>query len=71
MKQEIQGTVVVQFVIETDGTVSNIVAISGPVALRDNAVHLIMKSPKWKPAMNGGKNVRSLIKQPIVYLLSR
>jgi periplasmic protein TonB len=71
MKKEIQGTVVVQFVIETDGTVSNIVAISGPMALRDNAVQLIMQSPKWKPAMNKGKNVRSLIKQPIVYRLSR
>jgi periplasmic protein TonB len=71
MKQEIQGTVLVQFIIETDGSVSNIVALFGPMALRDNAVHLIMKSPKWKPAMNEGKNVRSYRKQPIVYRLSR
>ena len=69
-KKGVQGVVVVQFVIETDGAVSNIVAISGPVELRDNAIHLIMKSPKWKPAMNEGKNVRSLKKQPIVYRLS-
>jgi protein TonB len=71
MKKEIQGTVVVQFIVETDGSVSNIVAISGPEALRDNAVHLVMKSPKWKPATNEGENVRSSIKQPIVYRLSR
>jgi len=71
MKKEIQGTVIVQFIVETDGSVSNIVAISGPEALRDNAVHLVMKSPKWKPAMNEGKNVRSSRKQPIMYRLSR
>jgi protein TonB len=69
MKNEIQGTVIVQFIIEKDGSVSNIVAISGPEALRDNAVHLIMKSPKWNPAMNEGENVRSSRKQPIVYRL--
>jgi periplasmic protein TonB len=71
MKKEIQGTIVVQFVVETDGSVSNIMALFGPEALRDNAVHLIMKSPKWIPAMNEGKTVRSYIKQPIIYRLSR
>ena len=70
MKNEIQGVVVVQFVIETDGSVSNITAISGPVELRDDAVHLIMKSPKWMPAMQDGKKVRSYKKQPIVYRLT-
>ena len=70
-RKEVQGTVIVQFIVETDGSVSNIVAISGPEALRDNAVHLVMKSPKWKPAMNEGKNVRSSRKQPIMYRLSR
>jgi periplasmic protein TonB len=71
MKNEIQGVVVVQFVIETDGSVSNIAAIEGPVELRDDAVHLIMKSPKWIPAIQDGQKVRSYKKQPIVYRLTR
>jgi len=70
-RKEVQGTVIVQFVIETDGSVSNVVALSGPEALKENAVRLVMRSPKWTPAMNEGKNVRSAKKQPIVYRLSR
>lgn len=69
VKHKIQGVVVVQFIVEKDGTVSNIEAISGPEELMPAAVELIAKSPRWKPAWQNGKFVRSFKKQPIVYRL--
>jgi periplasmic protein TonB len=71
MRKEIQGTVTVQFVIETDGSVSHVEALYGPEALKDNAARLIMSSPKWTPATRDGKKVRSRKMQPIVYRLTR
>jgi protein TonB len=62
----ISGTVVVQFVVDKDGNVSNVVALSGPEELRDEAVRVIKKSGKWTPALQNGSHVASYKKQPIV-----
>jgi periplasmic protein TonB len=62
----INGTVIVQFVVDREGNVSNVVALSGPMELRDEAVRVIKKSGKWIPAMQNGINVASYKKQPIV-----
>ena len=71
INQNIQGTVVLQFIVCTDGTVCNIEAISGPEELRESAIAALKKTPRWVPAMQDGKNVRSYKKQPIVYSLGR
>jgi protein TonB len=70
MQQNIQGTVVLQFIVCTDGTVCDIEAISGPEELRASAIAALKTTPRWVPAMQDGKNVRSYKKQPIVYKLS-
>lgn len=69
MQQNIQGTVVLQFIVCTDGTVCDIEAISGPTELRASAIAAFKRTPRWIPAMQNGKNVRSFKKQPIVYKL--
>ena len=66
---EIQGTVVVQFVVDKEGNVSNVEAISGPNELRDEAVRVVKKSGKWTPAIQNGRQVKSYKKQPIVFKL--
>lgn len=71
VKQEIQGTVVLQFVVCTDGTVCDIEAISGPEELRESAIAAFKRTPRWIPAMQNGQYVRSYKKQPIVYRLGR
>jgi periplasmic protein TonB len=71
IKREIQGTVVLQFVVCTDGTVCDIEAISGPEELRESAIAAFKRTPRWIPAMQDGKNVRSYKKQPIVYRLAK
>lgn len=66
---EIQGTVVVQFIVDKSGTVSDVEAISGPQVLRDEAVRVIQKSGKWSPAVQNGRQVKSYKKQPIGFKL--
>lgn len=66
---EIQGTVVVQFIVDKEGNVSEVESISGPKELRDEAVRVIKKSGKWTPAVQNGRQVKSYKKQPIVFRL--
>jgi periplasmic protein TonB len=66
---EVQGTVVVQFIVDKAGMVSNVEAISGPSELRDEAVRVIKKSGQWTPAVQNGRQVKSYKKQPIVFRL--
>jgi len=66
---EIQGTVIVQFIVDKAGTVSDVEAISGPNELRAEAVRVIKKSGTWTPAVQNGRQVKSYKKQPITFRL--
>lgn len=66
---EIQGPVVVQFVVDREGNVSQVQAISGPAELRAEAERVIKKSGKWEPAIQNARKVPSYKKQPIVFSL--
>ncbi len=70
VNNEIQGTVIVQFIVDKEGNVSDVKAISGPQGgLREEAVRVIKKSGKWTPAVQNGRKVKSYKKQPIVFKL--
>jgi len=71
VNNEIQGTVVVQFIVDREGNVSDVAAISGPDngGLREEAIRVIKKSGKWTPAVQNGRQVKSYKKQPIVFKL--
>ncbi|HLA52512.1 MAG TPA: TonB family protein [Flavitalea sp.] len=69
VEEGIQGTVVVEFIVDRDGSVSNVEAISGPNELREEAVRVIRKSGKWTPAVQNGRQVKSYKKQPIQFRL--
>ena len=64
---EVQGTVTIQFIVDTDGNVSDVTAISGPQELRAAAIAVIKKSGKWEPAIQNGRKVKSYKKQPITF----
>ncbi len=68
---EIQGTVVVQFIVDKEGNVSDVEVVSGPTGggLRDEAIRVIKKSGKWEPAVQNGRKVKSYKKQPIIFRL--
>ena len=60
-KDKAQGTVVVHFVVEPDGSLSNVMipdSLKVHPILDAAAVRLVKNMPKWKPAMLKGKAVR-------------
>jgi protein TonB len=66
----VQGTVTIQFIVDTEGNVSDVTAISGPEELRPAAVSVIRKSGKWTAAIQNGRKVKSYKKQPITFKLA-
>ncbi|MEZ4936032.1 MAG: energy transducer TonB [Crocinitomicaceae bacterium] len=65
-KNKIQGTVYIQFVIEKDGSVSNIRVIRGvSESLDAEAIRVIQMMPKWEPGRQRGKAVRARFTLPI------
>ncbi len=66
---EVQGTVVVQFIVDKEGKVSDVEAISGPKELQEEAIRVIKKSGTWTPAVQNGRQVKSYKKQPVTFRL--
>ena len=68
----IQGTVLVQFIVDKEGNVSDVEAVSGPTTggLREEAVRVIKKSGKWTPAIQNGRVVKSYKRQPVVFQIA-
>lgn len=64
----ISGRVVVSFVVERDGTVSNIQVLQAPdKSLADEATRVVGNSPKWEPGMQSNKPVRVKYTLPVVF----
>jgi protein TonB len=69
ISKEISGKVVVQFIVDKEGNVSDVVAVSGPEqgGLREEAVRVIKKSGKWTPALQNGRYVKAYRFQPVIF----
>jgi protein TonB len=74
------GTVVVLFIVDREGGVSEVRALGcseagvpnclGPATkLAQVAVAAIKKGPKWKPAVQNGRNVKAYRRQPVTFRL--
>lgn len=69
-KEKIEGFVIVQFVVEKNGKVSNVKAIRSPHPdLAEAAVRTVEKMPKWTPGKVGGRAVRSKLNLPVRFRL--
>lgn len=59
-QQQVSGKVVLQFMVNPDSTITDIVVLQGPQSgLREEAVRLLQQGPKWKPAQESGKAIRA------------
>ena len=68
LENGVQGKVFVQFVVEKDGSVSNIKVVRGVDASLDKeAVRVVSVMPKWKPGKQRGKAVRVAYTLPIAF----
>ena len=66
-EREIQGTVRLSFVVETDGSVSNIVVVNSVGGGCDNEAVRLLQETIWIPAEKNGKYVRSTNMQDITF----
>lgn len=64
-------TVVVSFIVAKDGAISDVVAENDPgYGTKAEAVRVIARGPKWKPAVQNGRNVIYRHKQSITFMVS-
>ncbi len=74
------GTAVILFIVDKEGAVSDVRALPcsesgvpdclGPGSkLAEIAVNAIRKGPKWKPAVQNGRNVKAYRRQPVKFKL--
>ena len=64
------GRVIVQFVVDKDGTITNPTVARGVDAYLDKeAIRVISSMPKWKPGVQNGKKVRVKYTVPVVFRL--
>lgn len=68
-KQKIEGKVMVKFIVKKDGSIEDIKALSGPEELKQAAIDVVKKSPKWVPGMQNGKKVSFFQIQYITFTL--
>ncbi len=67
----IEGTVFITFIIEIDGSITHIKVLRGiGGGCDEEAVRVIQMMPKWIPAYQAGKAVRSQFNMPIKFTLT-
>lgn len=67
----IEGRVMVGFVVEPDGRISNVKVVrSKAAALDEEAIRVVKAMPKWKPGKQRGKAVRVQYQIPITFTLN-
>ncbi len=74
MKENIQGKVIVSFVVEKDGSVSQVTVKKGIVgddgACNNEAIRVVKKLARFSPGMQNGKPVRVYYMLPINFKLA-
>ena len=66
----ISGRVTLSFVVERDGTVTNIQVLQSPDrSLAEEATRVVGNSPKWEPGMQSNKPVRVKYTLPVVFTI--
>lgn len=70
-EQGVQGRVTVEFVVNTDGSIVDVKTLRSPDPnLAKEAERVVKEMPKWIPARQGNKAVRSRFRLPVMFRLS-
>jgi TonB family protein len=70
IRQNLQGIVLLSFIVEPNGTISNIVVEKEFNHLCTNEAIRVLKNTKWKPGIKDGKLIRYKTKYPIIFNLN-
>lgn len=69
-RNRIQGTVIVTFIVNKDGSIASTkVSTSADPVLDAEALRVMKMMPKWKPGMDHNKICRTMIAVPVVFKL--
>lgn len=69
-QNDIQGRVIVKFVVEKDGSIGKAEILKGVDRDLDReALRVVKKMPRWQPGKNNGVAVRSYFNLPVVFRL--
>jgi TonB family protein len=61
-------TVIVQFVVDKEGRVSDIKALTNHgYGMEEEVIRLLKKAPRWEPAIQDGRQVKAYRKQPVTF----
>ena len=72
MRNGVQGRVMVDFIIEKDGSVTDVKVLKGVSDELDaEAVKVVAASPKWKPGRVNGNKVRTSMSIPVEFRLEK
>jgi periplasmic protein TonB len=64
-------TVTVQFIVDKEGKISDVKALSNHGhGMEEEAMRVIKKGPDWIPAIQNGRNVKAYRKQPITFVVA-
>ena len=70
VKEGIQGRVTVRFIVEKDGSISDVKPVlSVHPLLNKEAVRVVKSMPKWNPGKQNGKPVRVRFNLPVMFKL--
>jgi len=70
--EDVQGTVQITFAIDENGNVYKVTSAGNKIGygLEQEALRVVKKMPKWKPGKVNGKNVKTRLSLPVVFLIS-
>lgn len=69
-ENQVQGKVYISFVVEKDGSITDVTVMRGiGYGCDEEALRVIKKSPRWKPGMQNNKPVRVKYNIPIGYVM--
>jgi protein TonB len=62
--------VIVRFIVSKDGSISDVVAETKfGYSMEEQAIRCIKNGPKWKAALQNGRNVNAYRRQPVTYVV--
>jgi periplasmic protein TonB len=71
-RMELEGRVFVQFIVEKDGSITDVQAIKGiGGGCDEEAIRVVANAAKWNPAKQRGKPVRQRMVLPITFIMAK
>ncbi|MCZ4245913.1 energy transducer TonB [Pedobacter punctiformis] len=68
-ENNIEGRVIVNFVVETDGSIAKIeIERKLGYGCDEEVIRVLKKMPKWKPAQSKGKPIRTNVRFPVTFM---